>query len=98
MDSLAVRVNGKTVAVTPDQIEDQPDDSRKAKNRSEENCGSYDPGRDRSTAVDGGTFAQMLFPAEDGQIAMDRGSLSEGQIAHKDRCVSGDGMTRVDGN
>jgi hypothetical protein len=44
MNSLALRVNGKTVAVTPDQIDNQPDDSHQEEDRQKKNSSSYDPG------------------------------------------------------
>ncbi len=47
--------------------------------------------------MNGSSFSKMLFTTEDGQISIDRGSLSEREISHKDSCVSGDGMTRVHG-
>jgi hypothetical protein len=97
MNSLALRVNGKTVAVTPDQIDNQPDDSRQEEDRQKKNSSSYDPGRDRSRTMNCSSFTYMLFSTEDCQISIDRGSLSQREISHKDGCVSGDGMTRVNG-
>ena len=97
MNSVALRVDGKTVAVTPNQIENQPDDSRQEENRQQEDSSSYDPGRDGSGTMNGSSFSKMLFTTEDGQISIDRGSLSEREISHKDGCVSGNGMTRVNG-
>ena len=97
MNSLALRVNGKTVSVTPDQIEDQPDDSHQEEDRQKKDSSSYDPGRDGSRAMNCSSFPEVLFATEDGQISIDRGSLSEREISHKEGCVSGNGMTRVNG-
>lgn len=98
MDSLSLGVNRKLIPITADEVNDQPDDPDEYEKRRKEDQHSQRLRDDRPGSMNGCAFSQAGVSSQNGEISVDCGALAKIEIASRDRGVSGDGVTWVNGN
>ena len=98
LEAATLRIDGETVAVAANEVDDQPDDSDQDEERGEGDQEPEASGEDSLRATNHGSRGQVRVAGRDGQVAADLCLVAKVKIAAKNGDVAGDVVVGVDGD